>query len=77
MIFGMDWFIRYRTDGQSHTERLPSLDLAIEKACRLMDEGCFVHGIGFQTAENAIEKPEIDDIYSIWRRAKGPFAARA
>lgn len=73
----MDWFIRYQTDDQTLVERLPSLDVAIETACRLIDEGCLVHGIGYQTAENSIEKPEIDDIYSIWVRAKGPFAARA
>ncbi len=73
----MDWFIRYRTDNQTHVERHGSLDGAIEAACRLMDSGHVVYGIGYKTTDNSIEKPEIDDIYSIWQRANGPFAARA
>jgi hypothetical protein len=77
MISLMDWFIRYRTDDQTHVDRYPSLDVAIESACRLMDNGHVVYGIGYKTGDNSIAKPEIDDIYSIWRRANGPFAARA
>jgi hypothetical protein len=77
MISVMDWFIRYQTDRQACVERYPSLDAAIESACRLMDKGHAVHGIGYKTGDNSIDKPEIDNIYSIWRRANGPFAARA
>jgi hypothetical protein len=73
----MDWFIRYRNGDLTHVENHRSLDAAIESACVLMDKGHVVYGIGYKTSDNSIEKPEIDDIYSIWLRAKGPFAARA
>jgi hypothetical protein len=41
----------------------------------LLDEGCDVSSIGFKTLDNAVLRHDIENIYSIWVRAKGPFAA--
>jgi hypothetical protein len=73
----MDWFIQYRFGEADCSTRLKNLDDAIETACMLMDNGCDVSSIGYQTLDNAVAKPDIENIYSIWVRAKGSFAACA
>lgn len=71
----MDWLIQYHSGGFDRITRRQSLDEAIETACMLLDEGCDVSSIGFKTLDNAVLRHDIENIYSIWVRAKGPFAA--
>jgi hypothetical protein len=46
---------------------------AIEAACRLMDDGCDVYGVGTGPLTDSIEKEQIDRIYAMWERARHPF----
>ena len=51
----------------------PSPETAIENACRLIDEGHDVSGIGTGDPTNSIEPEQIARIYAIWTRGKSPF----
>ncbi len=56
----------------------PSPEAAIESACRLIDDGCDVFGIGTGGLADSIEREEIAGIYAMRARAKSPFGpARA
>ena len=56
----------------------PSPETAIENACRLIDDGHDVFGIGTGALTNSIEREQIARIYATWTRAKSPFGpARA
>ena len=44
-----------------------------ENACRLMDDGHEVFGIGTGALTNSIEREQIAGIYAMWARAKSPF----
>jgi hypothetical protein len=69
----MDWFIQYRSGETDNVARHNSLDGAIESACKLLDDGCDVFSIGYQTIDNAVSKQDIESVYSIWVSAKGTF----
>jgi hypothetical protein len=43
---------------------------AIETACRLLDGGCEVYGIGTGPLTDSIDKDQIARIYEIWARAR-------
>jgi hypothetical protein len=47
--------------------------MAIEAACRLIDDGCDVYGIGTGPLTDTIERDRIDRIHEGWTRAKHPF----
>ena len=51
----------------------PSPETAIENACRLIDEGHDVSGIGTGDPTDSIEPEQIARIYAIWTRGKSPF----
>ena len=55
----------------------PSPETAIENACRLIDDGHDVFGIGTGALADSIEPEQIARIYAMWRRAKSPFGDRA
>ena len=61
---------------ENNIVRYPSPELAIEAACRLMDEGCYVYGIGTGPLTDSIDKDQIARIYAIWQREKGPFGGK-
>jgi hypothetical protein len=44
--FEMDWHIQYRRGGREQLAMFPSPEAAIENACRLIDDGHDVFGIG-------------------------------
>jgi hypothetical protein len=69
----MIWHVQYRKDTVEHIVRHPSTEEAIEAACRLIDDGCDVYGIGTGPLTDSIEKHEIARIYALWARAKYPF----
>jgi hypothetical protein len=64
----MTWHVQYRTEAAAHVERHPSPELAIEAACRLIDDGCDVYGIGTGPLTDSIARDEIARIYAIWVR---------
>jgi len=69
----MSWHVQYRKDATDHIERYPSPERAIEAACRLIDDGCDVYGVGNGPLTDSIEKEQIARIYAMWARAKFPF----
>ena len=78
----MPWHVQYRDETGEHIMRLPSPERAIESACRLLDDGGDVFGIGTGPLTDSIARDQIARIYALWMRAKTPFgtirdAARA
>jgi hypothetical protein len=70
----MTWHVQYRRDTMmEHITRHPSPEDAIEAACRLIEDGCDVFGIGTGPLSEAIERDQIARIYALWARAKHPF----
>ena len=68
----MTWHVQYRKGATDHIERHPSPERAIESACRLIDDGCDVYGVGTGPLRDSIEREQIAGIYAIWARAKLP-----
>jgi hypothetical protein len=69
----MPWHVQYRKDATDHIERHPSPERAIEAACRLIDDGCDVYGVGTGPLTDTIDKEQIARIYKMWTRAQFPF----
>jgi hypothetical protein len=69
----MDWHVQYREDGTDRLVRHSSPERAIEAACRLIDDGREVFGIGTGPLTDSVGKAQIDRIYASWARAKNPF----
>ena len=69
----MTWHVRYRKDAADHIERHPSPERAIEAACRLIDDGFDVYGVGTGPLSDSIEREQIARIYAMWARPKFPF----
>jgi hypothetical protein len=69
----MTWHVQYRKDATSHVARHPSPEQAIEAACRLIDDGCDVYGVGTGPLTDSIDREQIARIYAMWARAKFPF----
>jgi hypothetical protein len=69
----MTWHVQYRSDAGEHVVRLPTPEEAIEAACRLIDDGCDVFGIGTGPLTDSIESSEIAEIYAIWARERHPL----
>ena len=72
----MIWHVQYRIESADHVERHPSPEQAIEAACRLIEEGCDVYGIGTGPMTETIGKDEIARIYAMWVRERLPFGER-
>ena len=66
----MDWHVQYRKDGADYVARHHSPEEAIEGACRLIDDGGDVYGIGYGSLTDSIGREEITRIYTLWARAK-------
>jgi hypothetical protein len=56
-----------------HLAMFPSPETATENACRLIDEGHDVFGIGTGALTDSIEREQIARIYAIWTRANSRF----
>jgi len=69
----MTWHVQYWKDATDHIERHPSPERAIESACRLIDDGCDVYGVGTGLLSDSIEREQIARIYAMWARAKFPL----
>ena len=68
----MTWHVQYRDGAEERVARHPSPERAIEAACRLIDAGCNVYGIGTGPLTDSIGRAEIARIYEIWARAAYP-----
>jgi hypothetical protein len=64
------WHVQYRRDTIDHVGGYPSPEAAIEAACRLLDDGCDVYGIGTGPLTDSIGRKEIARIYAMWVKAK-------
>jgi hypothetical protein len=64
------WHVQYRRDTIDHSATHSSPEAAIETACRLIDDGCDVYGIGTGPRTDSIGQREIARIYALWARAK-------
>jgi hypothetical protein len=62
----MEWHVQYRKDGAEHITMHPSPETAIEAACRLIDDGNDVYGIGTGPLTDYIGKDVIAKIYALW-----------
>ena len=72
----MTWHVQYRKDAIDHIARQSTPEAAIEAACRLIDDGCDVYGIGTGPLTDSIEKEQIARIYAMWDRVRHPFGIR-
>lgn len=66
------WHVQYRNSQGDCIESYPSPELAIEAACRRIDDGSDVYGIGVGPLTNSIGKVEIARIYAIWKKTNPP-----
>lgn len=69
----MTWHVQYRQGRTNHIVRLPTPAEAIEAACRLLDNGCDVYGIGTGPLTDSIKRDQIAGIYAQWVRARTPL----
>lgn len=72
----MEWHIRYLDNGTERIEWYPSPEAAIEDACRHMDAGRIVQGIGSEDVAHTIAPDQVVRIYAIWVRGKSTFGIR-
>jgi hypothetical protein len=69
----MPWHVQYHKGSVDHIERHSSPERAIEAACRLIDDGCDVYGVGTGPLTDSIGREQIARIYAMWDRAKHPL----
>jgi hypothetical protein len=72
-IDAMTWHVQYRQSAHEHVLLRATPELAIEAACRLIDDGADVYGIGTGPLSDSIAREQIVRIHAIWTRAKMPF----
>jgi hypothetical protein len=75
-VFVMIWHVQYRQGAADRLATFPTPEEAIEAACRLIDDGLDVRGIGLGSPDESIAKDALARIYAIWARAKYPFGIR-
>jgi hypothetical protein len=73
----MTWHVQYLKGSVEHIVRFPAPEEAIEAACRLIDDGWDVYGIGTGPLTDSIARQEIARIYNFWARAKRPIGRTA
>jgi hypothetical protein len=69
----MEWHVQYRSAGIEHVAWHQNPEDAIEAACRLIDGGTEVFGLGTDSLDDTLDRREIARIYAIWARANHPF----
>jgi hypothetical protein len=69
----MEWHVQYRSGGVSCVVWHSTPEGAIEAACRLVDEGGDVFGIGMGSPEDSVDRDQVARIYALWARSKRPF----
>ena len=66
----MTWFVQYKQVDSDHLVQTGTPEQAVETACRLLDDGCDVYGIGTGPLTDSIGKEQITRIYEMWDRTK-------
>jgi hypothetical protein len=66
----MTWHVRFRFDGTNNIARYPTELAAIEAACRLIDDGCRVFGIGPRSRGDTLDKDQIACVHELWTKSK-------
>jgi hypothetical protein len=69
----MEWHVQYRQGGEELIGWHTSPEKAIAAACRLIDAGCDVYGIGTGPLSDSIGPEQVARIYAQWARASHPF----
>jgi kynurenine formamidase len=72
----MTWHVQYRHGAREHELWRPTPELAIEAACKLIDDGVDVYGIGTGDPSDSIAREQINRIHALWVRARRPFGIR-
>jgi hypothetical protein len=74
----MNWHVQFVTaENAPAIERFPTPESAIEAACKLLDLGRDVFGIGTGPLSDSIDRLQIKRIYAIWKAARpGPKPSR-
>jgi hypothetical protein len=67
----MTWHVQVtRSGGAAEVLRFSTPELAIEAACRMLDEDSDVFGIGTGPLRDSIDRDQIRRIYEIWLRGR-------
>ena len=70
-IAAMAWHVQFTgSGGAAEVLRFSTPELAIEAACRMLDENCDVFGIGTGPLRDSIDRDQIRRIYKLWARAR-------
>ncbi|MDR3440848.1 hypothetical protein [Telmatospirillum sp.] len=69
------WHVQYRKDGKDGIEMHPTPERAIDAACRMLDDGYDVYGIG--TLADSVGRTEIARIYAMRERQNPLFRRKA
>ena len=65
------WHVQSATPGgSSSVDYFATPERAIEAACKILDAGCDVFGIGTGELSDSIDREQIKRIYDIWKRAR-------
>ncbi|MDR3449395.1 MAG: hypothetical protein P4M15_06570 [Alphaproteobacteria bacterium] len=62
-----DWHIQYHRGENDIVERFQTPELAIKAACRLMDAGVEVYGMGNGQLADSVSTDLIATIYALWQ----------
>jgi len=69
----MTWHIQFSRDSMDEVAIYLTPEAAIEAACRLIDSGGDVWGIGEGVLADDVDREQIARIYDLWARAEYPF----
>jgi hypothetical protein len=66
----MEWHVQYRLRGKEVVRWFATPEAAIEAACRLMDDGHEVFGIGTDDLTDSISERVTARIFDLWVRVR-------
>jgi hypothetical protein len=72
----MTWHVQYIRHNVDQVDTHPTPEAAIEAACRLINDGYDVFGIGTGPLSDSIDRAHIARIFGMWARGKHPFGIR-
>jgi hypothetical protein len=62
----MEWHVQFRNGDSDRIARYATPEAALEAACRLIDGGAEVYGIGTGPLGDSIGAQEIAKVYAMW-----------
>jgi hypothetical protein len=69
-VGNISWHVHYRQGIQDHVVGFETPEAATEAACRMLDHGDDVSGIGPGSLIDTLGREEIAHIYARWARAR-------